>query len=89
MKKLLGKIVISITGVLAVLGLTSSDVKPIVKAEIEITKISETTPLYLAPAKEILSNIDNMSAWHSSHYSHGSHQSHVSHQSHYSHYSGY
>ena len=84
MKRLLGKIILSITGVLAVLGLISSDAKPTVKPETSITKVSETTPLYLTPAKEIFYNSDNISAWH---YSHSSHYSHMSHRSHYSHYS--
>jgi len=92
MKRFLGKVIISVTGVLAVLGLTSIDAKPTIKHDPSIQKISETTPLYLIPAKEISQSAANMTAWHTSHqshWSHSSHQSHESHQSHYSHYSSW
>lgn len=89
MKRFLGKVIISFTGVLAVLGLTSIDAKPTIKHDTSINKVSETTPLYLIPAKEISNSTNNMTAWHTSHQSHGSHQSHQSHQSHYSHYSSW
>lgn len=89
MKTLLKLIIIPITATLALFGLTSKDVKPVVKPEISITKISETTPLYLTPAKDLYSDADTMITRHYSHYSHYSHRSHHSHSSHWSHYSSY
>jgi hypothetical protein len=87
-KKILGQVVVAVFGLLSLLGITPTEGKAIFKQETVISKISETTPLYLTHAKDVFSDGSDGLTWHQSHRSHVSHSSHWSHQSHYSHYSG-
>ena len=88
MKSFLSKLLVPLTGMLALLGVSSGDVKARVDTETYLSKVTEQTPLYLAHAQD-LTQAQGELAGHYSHYSHGSHQSHYSHQSHQSHYSSW
>lgn len=83
MKQLISTIILSVFGLLTILGFDPKITKASIKSE-SIKSVSQTTPLYLMHAKDIYSKTNNMVAQHYSHYSHESHASHVSHASHYS-----
>jgi hypothetical protein len=85
MKGLFSKVMIVITGAIALFGISVANVKA------SLPDITSKSALYLEHGKQINSDMASMS-WHSSHVSHGSHGSHgshFSHESHASHSSGY
>ncbi len=91
MKKLITKLIVSFSGIAAILGFSISDGQAQTKypAKTEKPQISESTPLYLEHGLKLFADKQNdLLAAHWSHSSHVSHSSHSSHVSHHSHYSG-
>lgn len=79
MKGLFSRIMVGITGAVALFGISVANIKA------SVPDISSKSTLYLEHGKSIGSSIDTLS-WHTSH---ASHESHASHASHVSHSSGY
>lgn len=86
MKKILVKMAFFISGILALVGISTPSAQATALYHKQIAEVRQTTPLYLRLAADIAQqinknkpNIQIAQHWsHSSHVSHGSHQSHYS-----------
>lgn len=86
MNRIWGKLILSISGIIALVGINTSSVQATAQYDRQIAEVRQTTPLYLKLGVGILSNFDRQkpNIKLAEHYSHESHYSHSSHQSHYS-----
>lgn len=89
MKNIWLKLIILVSGTLALVGINASSAQATIQYNKQIAEVRETTPLYLKLGVDIYSNRDKQNnnmqlVQHGSHWSHSSHGSHGSHQSHYS-----
>jgi hypothetical protein len=86
MKRIWGKIILSLSGILALVGINASSGQANIQFNKQIAEVRQTTPLYLNLGGGIQSNHSGQKsaiklAQHDSHYSHSSHESHSSHYS--------
>ena len=90
MGKLLGKVILLISGLLALTGGKASAVQTIAPPIHQIEGVTKTTPLYLRLGAGVFPESQKRTGEFrmAEHWSHSSHVSHGSHQSHFSHYSG-
>jgi hypothetical protein len=87
MKKILAKTAFLISGILALVGISTPSVQATPLYHKQIAEVRQTTPLYLRLAADIAQQINKPNQNKQitqQHWSHASHGSHASHQSHYS-----